>query len=214
MQANKRSEYRSIKFETRVEKKEEGGKKLVLRGYPIVFNTETRIFDFWNGDIRETILPTALEGTDLTNVYLITGHNIEPDKVLGRAGVNMRIEVDETGLFFECELPNTEHARDMYNLVESGIVDGMSFGFSCSDEVNPETKTRTITHIDELFEVSITPFPAYKEASVIAHNQEAKRQEEVAAADEQKKQEEDESKKAEIAKKEQEIKELEESLND
>ncbi|MBR5223820.1 MAG: HK97 family phage prohead protease [Clostridia bacterium] len=214
MQANKRSEYRSIKFETRVEKKEEGGKKLVLRGYPIVFNTETRIFDFWNGDIRETILPTALDGTDLTNVYLITGHNIEPDKVLGRAGVNMRIEVDETGLFFECELPNTEHARDMYNLVESGIIDGMSFGFSCSDEVNPETKTRTITHIDELFEVSITPFPAYKEASVIAHNQDVKRQEKVEAADEQKKQEEDEAKKAEIAKKEQEIKELEESLND
>ena len=167
-QINKRSEYRSVKFETRVEEKQEGGKKLVLRGYPILFNTETEIFDFWYGKVRETILPTALDGTDLTDVYLVTGHNIEPDKVLGRNHVNMRLEVDETGLFFECELPNTQHARDIYNLIEAGIVDGMSFGFTCSDEVNPETLIRTITHIDELFEITITPFPAYKEASVIA----------------------------------------------
>lgn len=168
---NKKSEYRSIKFETRVEEKQEGGKKLVLRGYPILFNTETKIFDFWYGEVRETILPTALDGTDLTNVYLITGHNIEPDKVLGRNGVNMRMEIDETGLFFECELPNTQHARDIYNLIETGLVDGMSFGFTCSDKVNPETLVRTITHIDELYEITITPFPAYKEASVIVQNQ-------------------------------------------
>ena len=215
MQSNKRSEYRSAcEFETRVEQKDESGKKLVVRGYPIVFNIETKIFDFWNGEIRETILPTALDGTDLSNVYLVTGHNIEPDKVLGRNGINMKVEVDETGLYFECELPNTQHARDIYNLVESGIVDGMSFGFTCSDEVNPETKVRTITHIDKLYEVSITPFPAYEEASVIARNQEeAKRKaEETVIIDEKKKQEE--AAKAEADKTEQDINELEVLLND
>ena len=202
----KRNEYRSVKFETRVEEKQEGGKKLVLRGYPILFNTETKIYDWWYGEVRETILPTALEGTDLTNVYLITGHNIEPDKVLGRAGINMRLEVDETGLFFEAELPNTQHARDIYNLIESGLVDGMSFGFRCSDEINESTLTRTITHIDELFEITITPFPAYKEASVIVQ-QERKLQEE-----KQKEQEELERQAEEDAEKESKIKELEELL--
>ena len=44
----------------------------------------------------------------------------------------------------------------------------MSFGFTCSDQVNEATLTRTITRIDELFEVTITPFPAYKEASIVA----------------------------------------------
>lgn len=164
----KQSEYRVAKFECRAVDKDEGGKKLVVRGYPILFNTEAEIYDYWYGKVRETILPTALDGTDLSDVYLVLGHNIEPDKVLGRAGVNMRIEVDETGAFFECELPNTQTARDIYNLVESGILDGMSFGFTCHDEVNTETMTRTITHIDEVYEFSITPFPAYKEASVIA----------------------------------------------
>ena len=44
----------------------------------------------------------------------------------------------------------------------------MSFGFRCSDQVNESTLTRTITHIDELYEITITPFPAYEEASVVA----------------------------------------------
>lgn len=207
-QVNKRSEFRTFKIETRVDEKQEGGKKLVLRGYPILFNTEASIYDFWSGEIRETILPTALEGTDLTNVYLLTGHNIEPDKVLGRNNVNMRMEVDDTGLFFECELPNTQHARDIYNLIESGIIDGMSFGFTCSDEVNEATKTRTITHIDELFEITITPFPAYKEASVIVQKQRTETEKE-----EQLKQEQ-EAQAKEQAEKEQKIKELEELLDD
>jgi len=165
---NKRSEYVFRKFETRVEDKKEGGKKLVLRGYPILFNTETEIYDFWCGTIRETILPTALDNTDLSDVYLLMGHN--PDNLLARAGVNMRLEIDETGLFFEAELPNTQLARDTYNLVEAGILDGMSFGFRSGDEINESTLTRTITSIDELYEITITPFPAYKEASVVAKN--------------------------------------------
>lgn len=207
-QVNKRSEYRTCKIETRVDEKQEGGKKLVLRGYPILFNTETNIYDFWYGEVRETILPTALNGTDLTDVYLITGHNIEPDKVLGRNNVNMRMEVDDTGLFFECQLPNTQLARDIYNLIEEGIVDGMSFGFTCSDEVNETTKTRTITHIDELFEVTITPFPAYKEASVIVQKQRTKEEQEKLAK------EQEEAQAQEQAEKEQKIKDLEELLND
>lgn len=207
-QVNKRSEYRTCKIETRVDEKQEGGKKLVLRGYPILFNTETNIYDFWYGEVRETILPTALNGTDLTDVYLITGHNIEPDKVLGRNNVNMRMEVDDTGLFFECQLPNTQLARDIYNLIEEGIVDGMSFGFTCSDEVNETTKTRTITHIDELFEVTITPFPAYKEASVIVQKQRTKEEQEKFAK------EQEEAQARVEAEKKQKIKNLEELLND
>lgn len=207
-QVNKRSEYRTCKIETRVDEKQEGGKKLVLRGYPILFNTETNIYDFWYGEVRETILPTALNGTDLTDVYLITGHNIEPDKVLGRNNVNMRMEVDDTGLFFECQLPNTQLARDIYNLIEEGIIDGMSFGFTCSDEVDESTMTRTITHIDELFEVSITPFPAYKEASVIVQKQRTKEEQEKQTK------EQEEAQAREEAEKEQKIKNLEELLND
>ena len=215
----KRNEFRSVKLETRVDEKQEGGKKLVLRGYPILFNTETKLYDFWYGEIRETILPTALEGTNLTDVYLVGGHEITPDKVLARNNVNMRMEVDETGLFFEAELPNTQYARDIYNLVESGLVDGMSFGFTCSDEVNEATGLRTITHIDELFEITITPFPAYKEASVIAQREKAeveqkKADEEKAKIEAEERAEQERLEAEQKAERENKLKELEGLLDD
>ena len=215
----KRNEFRSIRLETRVDDKQEGGKKLVLRGYPILFNTETKIFDWWYGEIRETILPTALEGTNLNDVYLVGGHQVTPEKVLARNNINMRMEVDETGLFFEAELPNTQYARDIYNLVESGLVDGMSFGFTCSDEVNEATGIRTITHIDELFEITITPFPAYKEASVIAQRQQAdidkkKADEEKAKAEAEERAEQERLEAEQKAERENKLKELEGLLDD
>lgn len=215
----KRNEFRSIRLETRVDDKQEGGKKLVLRGYPILFNTETKIFDFWYGEIRETILPTALEGTNLSDVYLVGGHQVTPEKVLARNNINMRMEVDETGLFFEAELPNTQYARDIYNLVESGLVDGMSFGFTCSDEVNEATGIRTITHIDELYEITITPFPAYKEASVIAQRTKAdseqkKADEEKAKTEAEERAEQERLEAEQKAERENKLKELEGLLDD
>jgi len=174
---NRLDNYRSVKFTAEVRAAEGEGKKMVLRGYPILFNTPTVVRDWWD-EWEEQISPNALDSTDLRNVYLMVGHN--PDNVLGRAGINMRIEKDDTGLFFECELPNTQYARDWYNLVESGIVDGMSFGFNCdsyTDEFPSEADRkagkltkRTINNISKLWEITITPFPAYGEASVVAKN--------------------------------------------
>lgn len=161
--------YRTVDIKAEV-RTEESGKKMILRGYPILFNTPTIISSWWRGEYEETIAPAALDKTDLRNVYLMVGHN--PDNVLGREGINMRLERDETGLFFECELPNTQYARDWYNLVEIGIVDGMSFGFNCegdtwTEETETEKAKRQINNITKLWEITITPFPAYGEASVI-----------------------------------------------
>jgi HK97 family phage prohead protease len=163
--------YRSVKIDAEVRTSENEGKKLVLRGYPILFNTPTIIRSWWE-EWEETVSPRALDNTDLRNVFLMVGHN--PDNVLGRAGINMRLEKDETGLFFECELPNTQYARDWYNLVERGIVDGMSFGFNCDNDTwidkkdGMERAQRIINNITKLWEITITPFPAYGEASVVA----------------------------------------------
>jgi len=170
--------YRSVEIKAEVRATEGEGKKMILRGYPILFNTPTLIRG-WFGEWEETVSPNALSNTDLRDVYLMVGHN--PDNVLGRANINMRLEKDDTGLFFECELPNTQYARDWYNLVESGVVDGMSFSFNCEDDTwTEETETekakRTINNITELYEITITPFPAYKEASVVAKSNRAEEQ--------------------------------------
>lgn len=186
-QGNKVSVYRPMQF--RAETKTEGEKtKRIIRGYPILFNVETTVYDWLFGEVREVILPTALDGVNLDNLVLIREHY--PD-ILGRNGINMRVEVDETGLFFECELPDTQLGRDTYTEIEMKLVDGMSFGARFSDRVNPETKKRTVTHFDELFEISTTIFPAYKEASVIAQESAAKEAEAAAEEEKQKQEEKD-----------------------
>lgn len=196
---NRQVEFRTSEIRAEIRKEENEKGKMVLRGYPILFNTPTTIHTIFGDEITETILPTALDRTDLSNVYLLVGHN--PDNLIGRAGINMRLEKDETGLFFECEIPNTQYARDWYNLTEAGIVDGMSFGFRTGDQINWETMTRTITDIVELYEITITPFPAYKLASVVARQDEAVKDteqpdEEVKKADERVDADKEEVKKA------------------
>lgn len=163
-------EFREVDFKTESREAESGRKELLIRGYPILFNTPTKVWDYWYGEVDEVILPQAMNGVDLSNVFLLYGHDM--NRVLGRAGKNLRVEVDDTGVFMECVMPNTQEARDIYNLIEAGIVDGMSFWLRTHDQVNPEMLTRTVTKIEELPEVTITAFPAYKETVVIAMEEE------------------------------------------
>lgn len=160
------TEYREVNLQAEVKNEDGSAKKLVLRGYPILFNSPTKVYDCCYGEITETILPTALDGVNLDDVFLIVCHNLE--NVLGKNNVNMTVKIEDVGVYLECELPNTQLARDTYNLIEAKIIDGMSFGFKTSDRVNPETLTRTITHFDAVYEFSITPLPAYKDAVIIA----------------------------------------------
>ena len=180
--------YRSVKFEREI-REENGIKKMILRGYPVLFNVETTVYDWYYGEIKEAILPTAFDGVNIDNLMLLRSHM--PDKVLAKNSVNMRVEIDDTGLFFEAELLNTQISRDTFTEVEAGIIDGMSFGAYISDKVNPETLKRTITHFDEFIEISITPFPAYKEASVVAvtANQQATERAEAEKKEKQKREE-------------------------
>lgn len=138
-------------------------KTLVVRGYAILFDEPTEIYDKRNGFYTEVIKREALENADLSDVYLLKGHNY--DYVLGHTRANLRLEVDEVGLFYECELPNTRDARDVFNLVEKNIVDGNSFGFYTDDEVIDGVRVVRSLILDE---ISIVPRPAYLNACSVA----------------------------------------------
>lgn len=171
---DRRCGYTATEFRTEANKEE---KALIIRGYAIVFEQPTTVYDKRNGLYTEVIKRGALDKTDLTDVYLLFGHNY--DNVLGHTRANLRLEIDDVGLFYECELPNTREARSVFNLVESrtylgretagSIVDGNSFGFYSSDEVIDGV--REVRHIDILDEISIVPRPAYESACSVAIRQ-------------------------------------------
>ena len=160
---DKRTGYTRARFRAEAKPDE---KKLFLRGYAILFNEPTEIYDRRNGLYTEVITREALDNADLSDVYLLKGHNY--DYVLGHTRANLRLEVDDVGLFYECELPNTRDARDVFNLVESNIVDGNSFGFFTNDEVVDGVRVVRSLMLDE---ISIVPRPAYLNACSVATTQ-------------------------------------------
>ena len=171
----KRSGFTNTDFVTEAKPDE---KALIIRGYAIVFDSPTTVYDKRNGLYEEIIKKEALDNTDLSDVYLLYGHDY--NKVLGHTRANLRLEVDNVGLFYECELPNTRDARDVYNLVEKrnylnreqsgSIVDGNSFGFYSNDEVI--NGVRVVRNL-ELDEISIVPRPAYLDACSVAFSRNA-----------------------------------------
>lgn len=98
--------------------------------------------------------------------------NHNTDIVLGNTKNNtLRLKEDKIGLRFDIDLPNNTWGNDVYESVQRGDVDGVSFGFKMTkeewDETDPENVVRTVKGA-KLFEVSPTPFPAYEGASEVS----------------------------------------------
>lgn len=171
--AEKRSGYTNTEFRTEANQET---KSLNIRGYAILFDTPTTIYDKRNGLYTEIIKREALDNADLSDVYLLFGHDY--NQVLGHTRANLRLEVDDVGLFYEVELPNTRLSRDVFNLVEQrqylgretsgSIVDGNSFGFYSNDEVIDGIRVVRSLILDE---ISIVPRPAYELACSVASRQ-------------------------------------------
>lgn len=95
--------------------------------------------------------------------------------ILGRKNVNAEIYEDEIGLRFIVELPNTSAANDMYELVQRGIVKGVSIGFRAITEswgmYDRTTNLRTVKEA-LLAEFSFVGSPAYGSSEVHALTEE------------------------------------------
>lgn len=149
-----------------------GKESLVLTGLPIVYDMPTVINDP-KGQYVEIIKRGALDGADLSDARLLYNHDL--NKVpLARTPKTMQLVTSAAGLAMSAELPDTQEARSIYEAVKRGDLSGMSFAFTVPEggsTYDRETRTRTITKIKKVYEVSIVPFPAYPTTSVEARAQ-------------------------------------------
>jgi HK97 family phage prohead protease len=136
-------------------------------------------FDKWSepicGWFTEQIRAGAFDGCDTSDAIMCFNHNV--DGILARtSSQTLTLTVDEVGLRFSFEAPNTTLGNDMVELLRRGDIDKCSFSFVVgqdewvyADEKNGlKHDQRTILKISKLYDVALVVYPAYPdtEASV------------------------------------------------
>lgn len=143
--------------------------KMIVEGYPIVFDKETYIGEEpWGW--YEKIDRNAFSKTKMDDVVLRYNHN-DNFLVLARTRNNsLKLTIDDKGVFMHAELIDTTQNRDVYKMVEAGLLSEGSFAFTVNDETVREVGNfnsndyeihRTILGIERLFDVAICPNGAY-----------------------------------------------------
>ena len=143
-----------------------------IRAYPIVFDQPCQPFRGWD-DYREEIGREALEGITFRDCRVLINHN--PDLVMGREGINARMQVEDSGVFVESKVhAGIQYQKDYYNAIKAGLIDGGSFALTVPEdgiEYIADRDVYRITKISDLWEVSFVTFPAYEQTVAIAREQ-------------------------------------------
>lgn len=144
----------------------ENGQNMDISGVAAVFNQPSI-----KGDFTEYVDQNALNNVDLSQVLLLYAHDFS--NILARVDAGtLQTSIQPDGLHFNAQLPDTQLGHDTYTNILNGNIKGMSFGFKIAPggdswSVNSQGNTiHTINKIDQVFELSLTPIPAYTETSV------------------------------------------------
>lgn len=155
-------------LEKRTSKLEQEGGKLV--GYAAVY-APALSEDL--GGFRERITPGAFDKSLESNsdIRALWDHNTS-QPLARTANGSLKVSSDKRGLRVEIELPEgVSYADDLRQLVRSGVVNQMSFGFLVPpggdtwDKDEDGNALRTLNSID-LHEVSVVSIPAYPDTTV------------------------------------------------
>ena len=161
-------EYRALQDFSLVPR-EEGAEEYRVKGTAVVFNTPTVMFECDGVKYCEIIDRHAFDGCDLSDVIFNYNHG---GKVVARLrNKTLALHVTERGLEVEADLSGTQAGRELYEEIDGGYIDKMSFSFSVREaKYDSVTHTRTITKVKKLYDVSAVDIPAYEETSISARS--------------------------------------------
>jgi len=151
-----------------VELRAEDGKPAVVRGYAAKFNSLSEDL----GGFVEMIMPGAFDDVLGDDVRALFNHDANFILARSRAGKGtLRLFIDETGLGYEFEAPDTQAGRDLLVSLRRGDVDQSSFAFRVAKDGDKWVEengvvTRTIKKVSRLYDVSPVTYPAYADTAV------------------------------------------------
>lgn len=160
-------------YSLRVERRGKDGDP-VIHGTAIVFNSLSKNL----GGFHETIRSDAFDNFFKENrssdggppdIAALFNHDV--GCVLGRTPDTLKLTKDERGIHFELKPPKS--SQGIVESVERRDIRGASFAFVCAEDGESWSKdeegrsVRTISNIDQFFEISLVLQPAYEETSLM-----------------------------------------------
>ena len=148
-----KNEVRTNHIEMRAE-----GDGRTFTGYASVFNQPSQPLPF-----IEYVKPGAFKRSlqSRNRMMLLWNHDTSNPLASTRNG-SLQLTEDNVGLKVTATLPDTTLGRDIAELVRTGVVDSMSFGFSVKkDSWSGDGQTRFLEDVT-LYEVSLVSTPAYE----------------------------------------------------
>lgn len=159
-------EKRYFEIESRLDTK--NGKDVVI-GHAAVFNSLSEDL----GGFREKIQPGAFDDVLENDVRAYFNH--DPNYLLGRTSAGtLRLSVDEQGLRYELDVPNTTAGRDLKENMRLGNITQSSFAFTIGRDGDAWERNedgadiRIIKKVNRLYDVSPVSLPAYPSANDLA----------------------------------------------
>lgn len=143
-----------------------------IQGYAIVFNSQSEDMGF-----KEIIHPEAVTDELLKNSDIIAKFNHSDNRVLARSKYGegtLKLTIDNVGLRYEFEAPNTSTGNELLELVSRGDIDASSFAFEVDSDKETwerDENNNVVRHIygfKRLFDVSPVTVPAYSETTCSA----------------------------------------------
>lgn len=161
-------EYRALQDFSLVHR-EEGSEEYRVKGTAVVFDTPTVIAEYDGIKYCEVIDRHAFDECDLSDVIMNYNH---AGKVVARLrNKTLALDINERGVDIEANLGGTTAGRELYEEIDGGYVDKMSFSFTVREaKYDSTTHTRTITKVKKLYDVSAVDIPAYNETSIAARS--------------------------------------------
>ena len=177
-------QYRNIDVST-FERRAEGDNEKIVSGYATTFNQPYELYrSSWDGYtyiVMEQVDPKAFDETDMSDVIMQYNHE---GRVFARtSNGTMELDPDEHGLHVRANLGGTEIGRQLYEEIEGGYTDKMSFGFRVGKDKREETEERdedngtttvtilrTILTVSKLYDVSAVSIPANDGTSISSRN--------------------------------------------
>ena len=158
-------EYRKIDTAELETRKSENG-EMIVEGYATTFNQPYQLMRDRDMIVNEQVDAGAFDETDMSDTIMQYDHE---GRVFARVkNGTLELTPDEHGLKVRANLGGTEIGRQLYEEIEGGYTNKMSFGFTVTGQKRTRSKDaegntvilRTITKVGRLFDVSAVSLPA------------------------------------------------------